>query len=660
MIRFLQDQGPLKKAILGGLLVIICGAMVITLIPGGLGSSLGIGGPGQGVVATVAGQEIRSDEVQRVARQILQQQFPRGGAQASMFLPYFVTQAREQLITQEVLVVQAEKMGLRASDEELRDELQHGQIGQILFPQGKFVGDEGYQSFVSSNGLTIPQFEALEKNFILIRKLQELVTSGATVTDLEVRQEFARRNTKVKFEYAVLRKEDIEKSIHPAEAELRAFYDRNKAAYNNAIPEKRKVRYVVIDSAKIDAPVSKDDLFAYYDQHREEFRVPDQVNVRHILIKTPLAGPDGKVDPKGVEEARKKAEDVLKQLKSGAKFDDLAKKYSDDPGSKASGGALGWIGKGRTVPEFEKAAFALPKGGTSDLVQSTYGFHIIRVEDKQEAHVKSLDEVKAQIEPIIKQQKTTQIADVQATALLAAARKGGLEAAAAAKGLQVVSTDFISRTDSLPGIGSSAPFLDAVFNQRDKAPADEVQIPQGFAIFEVTEIKPPATPTFEEIRSRVETEFRNERSGLLLSQKTQELSDRAKAEHDLKKAAREVGATVKTSDLVLPDGQVPEIGSMAGPAAVAFTMKVGEISGALNSGTSGAVLKILERQDPSEQEFAAQKDTIRDGVRQQKKQELFELFLTSLRTDMDKSGKIKLNQDEMKLLTRTQNSDEGE
>jgi peptidyl-prolyl cis-trans isomerase D len=660
MIRFLQDQGPLKKVILGGLLLIICGAMVVTLIPGGLGSSLGIGGPAQGVVATVYGQEIRTDEVQRVARQLLQQQFPRGGAQASMFLPYFATQAREQLITEKVLVAQAEKMGLRATDEELRDDLQHGQMGQILFPQGKYVGDEGYQNFVASNGLSIPQFETLEKNFIVIRKLREMVVGGATVTDLEIRQAFTRRNTKVKFEYAVLNKEDIAKGIHPAEAELRAFYERNKAAYNNAIPEKRKLRYVVIDSSRIDAPVTKDDLFSYYDQHREEFRVPDQVNVRHILIKTPLAGADGKIDPKGLEEARKKAEDVLKQVKAGAKFDDLAKKYSDDPGSKANGGALGWIGKGRTVPEFEKAAFSLPKGGTSELVQSSYGFHIIQVLDKQEAHVKSLDEVKAQIEPIIKLQKTTQVADAQARALLSAARSSGLEKAATAKGLQVVNTDFVSRTDSLPGIGNSSQFMDAIFSQRDKAPPDEVQVSQGFAIFEVTEIKPPATPTFEEIRSRVETEFRNERSGLLLSQKTQELSDRAKAEHDLKKAAKEVGATVKTSDLVLPDGQVPDIGSMSGPASVAFTMKPGEISGPLNSGSTGAVLKVLDRQDPPEQEFAEQKDSIRAGVLQEKQQELFGLFLSNLRTEMDKSGKIKLNQDEMKLLTRSSSSNEGE
>src|SRR5208283_126818 len=146
--------------------------------------------------------------------------------------------------------------------------------------------------------------------------------------------------------------------------ELKAFYDRNKAAYNNSIPEKRQIKYVLVDSSKIGAaiPVTEQDLQTYYDQHRDEYRVPDQVKVRHILIKTPLPGADGKEDEKGVADARAKAESVLKQVKAGGDFAKLAEQYSEDPGSAKNGGELGWIGRGRTVPEFEKAAFSLAKG----------------------------------------------------------------------------------------------------------------------------------------------------------------------------------------------------------------------------------------------------------------------------------------------------------
>jgi peptidyl-prolyl cis-trans isomerase D len=496
----------------------------------------------------------------------------------------------------------------------------------------------------------------------LLDKLHNLITGSALVSDAEVQQEFVKQNVKVKFEYAVLRKDDLLKQIQPNEAELKAFYERNKATYNNSIPEKRKLRYVVLDMAKIQAgtAVSREDLQVYYDQHKDDYRVPEQVSVSHILIKTPLPGADGKVDGKGVEEARKKADDVLKQVKAGGNFAELAKKYSEDPGSGKNGGSLGFIGRGRTVPEFEKAAFSLAKSSTSDLVQSSYGFHIIRVDDKQAAHVKTLDEVKDQIEESIKQQKAAQAVTNQVNALLGQARSAGLEKAAAAKGLQVVSTDFVSRTDTLPGIGNSPQFMGAVFGQAEKAPPDQVQLPQGYAVFEVEAIKPPATPSFDEIRGRVESEFKNERVAALLSQKTQELSDRAKAEHDLKKATKEAGATVKTSDLVQPDGQVPDIGSMAGSAAVAFSMKPGEISGPISNGATGVVLSILERQEPSQQDFEAKKDQIRDTLLLNKQQEMFGLFVTNLRAQLEKAGKIKINQDEMKNLTRAQAQEQGE
>jgi peptidyl-prolyl cis-trans isomerase D len=663
MIRFLQTPGPIKKIVLGGLLTIISVFMVITLVPG-FGSTDFFGSaPTRGVVAKVGGTDITSQEVQRQARQMVQQQFPRGGAQASMLLPFFASQAAQQLIQRQALVAEAEHLGLRATDEDVRDELQHGRYAETFFPGGNFIGQAQYEELLQQHDLTVPYFERGVKDEILIDKLRSLIAGGAMVSDAEIRQKFEKDNTKVKFDYAVLRKDDILKGLHPTDSELKAFYDRNKASYNNSIPEKRKIKYVLIDTAKLqgEAQVNQKDLQSYYDQHRDEFRVPEQVNVRQILIKTPLPGPDGKVDQKGIDEARKKAEDALKQLKAGAKFEDLAKKYSEDPSGK-TGGSVGWIKRGGfPVPEVDKAAFSLPKGGTSDVINAGYAFVILRVDDKQDAHLKTLAEVKDQIEPIIKQQKAQQTADAAANALVSQARTGGLDKAAAAKGIPVVATEFISRTDSLPGIGSSPQFTEAVFNAAEKSPADQVQVPQGFVIFELEAIKPPATPTFEEIRSRVETEFKNEQAGALLKQKTQELSDRAKAEHDLKKAAKELGATMKTSDLVLPDGQVPDIGSMSGAASVAFSLKPGDISGPVDSGNTGVVLAILDKQAPGVSDFTTKKDQIRDTLVQGKQSELFGLFMTNLREQMEKSGKIKINEQEMKALTKRQaEGDEGE
>jgi peptidyl-prolyl cis-trans isomerase D len=662
MIRFLQTPGPVKKIVLGGLLLLVCAAMLIYLVPSGGNSSLSFGGAQAGVVAQVGAEQVTAQDVNRKVDQVIKQQFPQAGAQAAMLRPFFASRAVDELVNQKALLAEAERLGFRASDEEVRDELEHGRYASYFFPGGKFIGQDQYENLLDQNGLTPQVFEAGVKQDILVSKLRNLVAGSATVTDLEIRREFEQRNTKVKFEYAVITQADILKTIHPSDAELKAYYDQHKASYDNSIPEKRKVQYALIDAAKVRAQteVSRDELQAYYDQHRDDYRVPDQVNLRQIVINTPLPGPDGKVDPKGKEEAQKKADDILQQLKSGSKFEDLAKKYSQDASSAKNGGSQGWIQRGRLPSlEVEKAVFALPKGGTSGVIDAGYAFVIFHVDDKQEAQVKPLDVVKSQIEPVLKQQKAVQSADAQATALLKNAKANGLAKAAAAAGVPVVTTDWISRTDSLPGIGNASQFTEAVFNAAENAPPDQVALPQGFAVFDVTAVKPPSTPTFDEIRGRVESEFKNERATTLLAQKTQELADRAKAEHDLKKAAQELGATLKTSDFVTQDSQVPDIGSMNGAASVAFTMKPGEISGPLSNAGAGAVLSVLDRQQPSNDDFAAKKDEIRDSLLINKESELFSVFISNLRDQMQKSGKIKINQDELKKLTGAQGEEGG-
>ncbi len=665
MIRFLQTPGPIKKVLLGGLLTIVCVFMVITLVPGfGSSNYFGGGTPARGVIATIDGSDVTTLEVQKVARRMIEQQFQRNPGQASMLMPFFASQAAQQLINEKVITGEARRLGLRATDDDVRDEIQHGQYAPAFFPNGKFVGQDVYEQRLAQSNVTVDEFENGVKDQILFDKIRSLVAGSATVTEAEIRDTFKKENTKVKFDYAVLKKEDILKGLHPADAELKAYYDQNKAKYNNSIPEKRKISYLLVDKAKVQGQVqvTQPELQAYYGEHQDEYRMPEQVNVRHILIKTPLPGPDGKIDQKAVDAARQKAQDLLSQVKTGGDFAGLAKKYSQDSASAKDGGSLGWIQHGRFgSPDEDKVVFALAKGGTSDVIATGSGFDIVRVDDKQDAHLKPLSEVKAEIELILKQQKSAQVAEGQANALVSQARTGGLDKAAATKGLPVVTTDFISRTDTLPGIGTAPQFMDAVFNAAEKSPPDEAETPQGFVIYQLLAIQPPATPAFEDIRNRVETEFKNDRAATLLAQKTRELSDRAKADHDLKKAAKELGAAMKTSDFVLPDGQVPDIGSMTGQASVAFTLKPGEISGPIESANSGVVLSLLERQEPTEQDFAAKRDEIRNGLLQQRQSELFGLFVENVRQQMEKSGKIKINEQELKALTkRPSEEDEGE
>ncbi|HEY1679136.1 MAG TPA: peptidyl-prolyl cis-trans isomerase [Candidatus Sulfotelmatobacter sp.] len=664
MIRFLQTPGPFKKYVLGAILIVITISMCWYLVPSGSNTSYNFGGTKQGVVAQVDGNEITSEDVRETARQMAAQQAQRYGEMANRILPFLVSQsiqpAADQLIERQALLTEAGRMGLHVTPDEVRDDLQHGRYAATFFPGGNFIGQQEYEDTLARANLTPAKFEDAVGKDIVLSKLQALVTGSASVSESAIHEEFMKQNTKVKFDYAVLKQDDIKKGLHPTDAELKAYYESHKPSYANSIPEKRKVKYAVIDTNKeeADVKVTQDDLRSYYDQHRDQYRVPEQIKVSHIWIKMPLTGDDGKVDDKKVAEAQHRAEDLLKQIKSGAKFEDVAKKYSEDSGSANVGGSLGWIGKGQMTPEFEKAANSLTKGQISDVVKSTDGFHIIRLDDKQDAHVKPLDEVKDQIEPQLKHQKALQLAQKKAEDLLAQAKTKGLDAAAAAMNVPLITSDFFSRKDMLPGLGPAPQFIDAVFNAQEKSPPDAVTASQGIAVFQLIAIQPASTPTFEQIRSRVESEFQNERSSVLLSQKVQELSDRAKAEHDLKKAAKELGATVKTSDLVLPDGQVPDVGSMAGQASVAFSMKSREISGPINEGNTASVLQLIESDPPSEADYAAKRDQIRDSLLQAKQQERFSLFVSNLIDQMTKAGKIRKNEDELKTLSKA-NTESG-
>ncbi len=649
MIKFLQSGNKAAKYILAGFLLILAASMVTYLIPGFMGDTAA---SETGVVASVGGHDIHREEVARVV-----QAQARGNQIPDFYIPIMRQQAIKQLIQQAELQYESERMGLKVSDQEFRDELQYGPYKQAFFPAGKWIGAEKYKQLLTQGGTTVENFERDVRLDLLQRKLVNVIGARATATDSEVEQAYKDQNTKVKFQYAVLKLEDVAKAIKPTDTELKAFYSANQARYTNAIPEKRQIKYFILNEKSFADKVTVDpaEIQRAYSANQSAYRIQERAKVRHILIEMPKPGADGKVDQKAIDEARAKAQDVLKQLKATGDWAGLAKKYSADPGSKDKGGELNWIEKGQTVPEFEKTAFSQSKGQISDPVQTTFGFHIIQTEDKEDAHLKPLAEVKPGIEEAIKQEKIKGQMAQASTDAESIAQKQGLDKAASKYGAQVVNSNLITRNDALPGIGPLPQLMDSIFATAEKAGPQVTQTPQSTVVFEVTKVEPARTPSFEEVKDRVATEFKNQRATDVLRRKAQELADRAHAEHDLGKAAKEAGATVKTSELVSRTQQVPDIGSLSGPANVAFTMKQGEISGPINMGASQAVLQIVERQEPSasDAEFAKQRDQLRERLASQKRQEVLTLFVTDLNTRLEKEGKVKINKTEMDNLTKS-------
>jgi len=645
MIRILQQDNRITKVIFAVIIGFAVITMVITLVPGIFDNAstndatvfATVKQPGY--FGRVFGEStpIKTTEVNQLAsRQLQQQHFP------DALLPYFIPRAGQILVQRAILKHEADRMNLQVSDEDLRRELQTGPFAQYLFPNGNYIGDDAYMNFVQSAFQTTRgDFESQVKADMELNRLQALITGGVTVSDSAVREAYKVDGTKVKFDYAVISSDDLRKSINPSDAELQAFFKTNAARYATAVPEMRKIEYASFDTSNLPGgkpQISDADVQAYYNAHQDQYQVKEQVKVRHILIAVP-AGADAKTDAAG----KAKAEDILKQIKAGGNFADLASKNSDDPGSKTQGGELGWLDRGKTVPEFDKVAFTLAPGQTSDLVKTQFGYHILQVEEKKTAHLRPISEVKAEIVPILEQQRAGAAEQTFASALAADAKKNGLDKAAAAKGLKVVTTDFVAKDGVIPGLADGAPLLTQAFSVVKGADPASVATGDGFAVFQVTDIKPAHAPEFADYKTHILEDYREQQVPQLLSAQLNKLEDRAKVLNDLKKAAAEMNIPLKTSELVGKDGQVPDLGAMSGPGAVAFSLAKGAISGPLNVGRVGVVLSVTDKQEPTADDITKNFTATREKLLNDQREEIFRVYIGELTQKYENGGAVRFS-----------------
>jgi len=644
MIRFLQKDSRIIKGVFVAIIAVACITMVITLVPGifqdtsASGNAYATIGSG-GYFGRILGptHDITTAEVQSLAQRILQQRhYP------DQALPFIMPQAGQSLIQREILKEQADRMGLKVTDDDLRYELQNGPFASYLFPKGQFVGADQYANFVQTEfNMSKEDFEKQFKDEIAISRMESLITGGVFVSDKEARDSYLQQGTKIKIEYAVLNGSDLRSQINPSDADLQAFFKQNAARYKDADPETRKIAYFAFTPDQVAGGIPQPSdaaIQAYYQAHQKDYQVQDQVKVRHILIKLP-PGSDSKADA----EARAKAEDVLKQVRAGGNFAELAKKYSDDPGSKVQGGELGFIQHGVTVPEFDKAAFALNPGQTSDVVKTQYGYHIIQSEEKQSAHTKPLAEVKSEIVSTLSNELLGQQEQNYANSLTAEAAKTSLQKTAEAHHLQLVTTDYIPKTASISGVPDSSKLVVQAFTAKPNATPLMASTGEGYAVFQVLDVKPAHAPTFDEYKAKLLEDFRDQQLPQLLARKTNELAAAAVKENDLDKAAKEAGATVKTSDLVTRDGQVPELGPIAQAAPQLFDLNVGQFSGPINTGRSGAVAKVLDKQSPNADDIAKNLEQTKQQMLNERREEAFSVFVSSLYDQYQKQGRIRMS-----------------
>jgi peptidyl-prolyl cis-trans isomerase D len=512
-----------------------------------------------------------------------------------------------------------------------------------LWQDGKYAGNEAYAQVLAQQNLTIPQFEDDVARQLLVTKLRQVATEGIVVTPQEIEQEYKRRTDKVKIQYVKITGDKLRSEIQVTPDEVRKYYEQTKPLYQD--PEKRDLGILIIEQAKLEQTIqpTEADLLRVYNENKDTYRLPERINVRHILLKA------SDKDPKQAAAVKAQADDLVKKLRAGANFADMAKKFSEDPGSKDKGGEYDGVVRGQMVPEFEKAAFSLKVGDISDPVKTTYGYHIITVLSHEQAQLKPFNDVKAQLEDQYKKQRVNDLMQQLSDKVQAALTKDPLhpEQVAAGMGVQYVSANNVGAGDPLPQVGVNKDFQDSISSLKKSEVSQPVVIPGNKIVMAVcTADTPPHPAGFDEVENKVRDALVKNKLNKLLDQKATQLVDKAKADGgDLEAAAKSMGLEAKTSDPVDRAGAIEGLGS-AGMLPDAFSKPAGSIIGpnALGLDTK-VVCKVVEKVPADPSGLAVQRDAIRAQLRGQKESVRNSLFEEGVREALTKEGKIKVHQD---------------
>lgn len=621
------------RILLGAVVLLLGGSMLLYLVPQTPGTSE----ISTDTVAKVGDESISLADVSKQLDEIKRQnQIPKP------LEGLYAQQILKQLIFQKEIEYEAKQLGITVSNEETVDRIR--QFLPTAFVGGNPIPLDQYTAQVQQRfQLAVPVFEQLIRQGLLEEKFRKLVTDGISLGPAELQDEFRYKNEKVKLDYALIKPEDLESKISPDAAEIQSSYEKNKSKYQ--VPEKRSVRFGLVDVNRIrqSIQISDDQLKVQYQQNIQQYQVPNRVHVEHILLMT-----TGKPDAE-VEEIKKRAEDILAQLKKGAKFEDLAKKYSEDT-AKDKGGDIGWIVQGQALPEYEKAAFSLPAGSVSDLVRTQIGIYIIKVMEKETAHTKPFEEVKESLrtQPLLTQadKQASDVAD-QLSAAIRKSNKTSLEELPQQYHLTVGETRLVSATDPLLELGNSQDVKDAIFRLRQGELSLPVRSDRGYVILSLKDIQPAHQGSLEEVRGRVVTDLKREKSAELAKTKAQDLATRVKAGEKFDAAAKALGLEPKTSDSFARNGTIPDAAS-GKQLAAAFNLKAGDVAAPLSLGQSWLVYRVAEKQEPNPAEFEAQKKQLTEDALQTKRNLAFEAFRTALESRLKQEGKLKMMPEKLK------------
>jgi peptidyl-prolyl cis-trans isomerase D len=615
MITFMRRY---RRTLQVGLLIVVAAFVASLFI---FGSSGFDSGGALDSVATVNGEAIPTERYQRryqeyvnMYRQMLRDRF------SPELIERFGlrNQVVDDLVQETLAVQQARAEGLTLSDQELNAQIH-------TFPafqeNGRFT-IKRYEEVLKQLGYTKTGFEEEMRRRLTRQKLEHAVRGGAKVSQAEVEQAFVQQKEEIRVGWALVELAPIMAGLTPTDEELAAYLKDHGSEFRQ--PERRKVQYIAIDPKEHRAIPTDAEVEKYYAEHATEFETPAQVKASHLLAKVGETG-----GSEAEDKARAKVAEAIKRVRGGEDFAKVAREVSEDTGSAAQGGDLGFVKKGEMVPQFEQAVFALKKGEvTPEPVRTPFGFHAIKVFEVKEASKTPLKEAAPQIRERLAAEATDRAARARAeemrakllgaTDFMAEARKLGLT--------PYEST--IPRRAATSSMVPADPMEETAFGLAPGGVSTVIKTPAGFVVLKHVESLPAAVPPMEEIKGQVATAVRRQKAEGLALQKATALATEARA-GDFGAAARKAGA---------PSGETTRF-SRSKPAerlpgdvmVKALEAPAGAVTDPVKAQQGYYVLKVLERVPPDMSGLAAEREKLERDLLTRKQGQAWESWLSIAR-----------------------------
>jgi peptidyl-prolyl cis-trans isomerase D len=543
-------------------------------------------------------------------------------------------QALERLINQTLLLQDAADRDIEISKSELVEAIAQISAFQV---DGSF-NKEQYLKVLAFERLTSEQFEDSQRHQLLIEKVRQQIEEAATVSAEEIAEEYRRRNEKINLAFVRLAPALFENDVKVTDEVLQTYYDKHQGQFR--VAERVALNYLKFEPASYEGEVDlgEEALQSYYRRHQTQFDVAEQAQASHILLRV-----DADAEPKVKQQKRQLAEKLLSQIKNkdNKNFAELARRYSDDAGSAAQGGTLGYFSRGTMVPAFEEVAFSLKPGQLSDIVETNFGYHIILCQGRIEAGIKELADVVDEVKAGIIKEQSRQLAVEKAMDAYNIHRKSGdLTAAAEANGLTVKTTTAFERGAAIPGVGKAPELNEAAFKLKENELGRPVLLADAIYVPALKERQPSHVAELKKVRIAVESAYRREQSYTLARQTAEKLLAEVRGGKTLVASARKARQKVEETDFFSRSYGtfVPRIGSAADVAAVAFDLskekpaadKVFEVAGKFVV----VALKARQQADTSklDEENRAELEKV---LLARKKETLLETRLQELRNEAD-------------------------